>query len=73
MKVNFWPTKRRQILDWHFLAGWVEGHGGDLQGLVPFGQLAPLLAGSSGHDRGGVWSLPTGILGHLVGEKERAS
>lgn len=73
MKVNFWPTKRRQILDWHFLAGWVEGHGGDLQGLVPFGQLAPLLAGSSGHDRGGVWSLPTGILGHWVGEKERAS
>ncbi len=43
-------TKRWQIFDWHFLSGWVKGHRGDLEGLVPFGQLAPLLAGSSRND-----------------------
>lgn len=57
-------TKRWQILDLHFLPGWVQGHGRDLQGLVPFGQLAPLLTGSSGHHWRRVRSFPTCILGH---------
>lgn len=29
-------TKWRQIFDRHLLAGWVEGDGGHLQGLVGF-------------------------------------
>lgn len=36
IKLNFNLTKRRQILDWHFLSGWVKGHGGDLESLVSF-------------------------------------
>lgn len=60
----FFLTKRWQVFDGDFLSGWVKGHSGDLEGLVSFGQLAPLLAGSSGNNGGGVWSFPTGILGH---------
>lgn len=60
----FYLTKRWQILDWHFLSGWVKGYSRDLEGLVSFGQLAPLLGGCSGHDWRSIWSFSTGILGH---------
>lgn len=58
-------TEWWQVLDWHFLAGGVEGHSGHLKGLVALLQLAPLLAGSPGHHRRRVWPLTaTSILGH---------
>lgn len=62
--ISIYLTERWQVFNWHFLPGWVKGHGGDLEGLISFGQLAPLLAGSSGNHRGGVWPFTTGILRH---------
>lgn len=57
-------TEGRQVLDGHFLAGWVEGDGGDLQRLAALGQLPSLLAGGAGHHGRRVGTFPARVLRH---------
>ena len=51
IKKVFLHTKWWQIFNWDFLSGWVKSNSRNLESLVSFGQLTPLLAGSSGYNR----------------------